>query len=463
MHDFIGARAVLSKAVTDEASKQLIQEAWLTVAADSGDTATALDLMSQMNASQTLETELGLRVADSLFRKPAPAASHLSLEKHLLKCLQQSEGKDLQQLADKIITLPWLNSDLRPEVATLLNSLPRPSIKHMLAAVRLRFPSQLDTALHNELVLNWSEQISQSGGLSATEKVEAADYFSDQMEHELVTQLISEEEAITEPSLYQMRLNALLETGEWRKVGRMSMVEEYSSLIYGSMLRTALAELQSPYAEKTSVEHTLKAAMQEGRVMRQTAGCFTIGVAALDLQHPTIACQAFAYSIEFSNDRRRTLNSVMHHARKHGMSVNELLESVKRTCIFHDDDKDEALAYLTLLAQKDYQQITQYIQQKRQNNPNDVYLRFLDSFAQYQQGQYSTAAEMLVPLPRYRWQQGEAAVIAAIMASAGQIDRSSALLSQVNETQIFAEERALVEPWKFRLKLGKELVKIEGE
>jgi thioredoxin-like negative regulator of GroEL len=462
LQDFTGAQAVLSRATGDKSSK-LIQEAWLKVVSTSGDMAAALDLMSQMNAAQTLTAEQGLTAAEELFRKPAPAASHLSLERHLLKCLQQSSTEELLEQAKRIIALPWVSEDLRPQVATMLSSLPDSPIDYKLAAVRMRFPTHLDTLQHHELVGTWSQQIRQSGGLSAKDKANAARYFQEQQEHELVAQLIAGQESLTEPALYQLRMKSLLEIGDWREIGHLSHQSGYSALLYGPVISAALAELQSPQVERNSVERLLSNAMQEGRLMQHSAGCFTIGVAALELQHMALAFQAFAYSIEFSTDRRHTLNSVMTHARRHGLSVKELLATVKRTCIFHDDAKDESLSYLSLLAQQDLHYTTEAIQQKRQLYPNDVYLRFLEALTKHQQGNYSEAASLLVPLPKYRWHQGEAAVIAAIMASAGQLERSTALLSQVDERHIFAEERELIEPWKFRLTLQNPLAKVEGE
>ena len=64
------------------------------------------------------------------------------------------------------------------------------------------------------------------------------------------------------------------------------------------------------------------------------------------------------------------------------------------------------------------------------------------------------AAQYLMPLPQHAWHQGEAAVIASVMASAGQFDRSAGLIQKIDFSRLFQEERALIEPWRTRLALG---------
>jgi hypothetical protein len=93
---------------------------------------------------------------------------------------------------------------------------------------------------------------------------------------------------------------------------------------------------------------------------------------------------------------------------------------------------------------------------------DDVYLRFLEAFALHQRGQLNQAAHRLIPLPRYRWHQGEAAVIASIIAATGTLDKTSGLLTQIDVTSLFEEERILVAPWQQQLSTSDLLVsKIE--
>jgi hypothetical protein len=95
------------------------------------------------------------------------------------------------------------------------------------------------------------------------------------------------------------------------------------------------------------------------------------------------------------------------------------------------------------------------VRNRRQLEPQNVYLRFLEALALHKTGANAgEAASLLVPLPRHRWHQGEAAVIASILASSGQIDRSAPLAAQIDATQLFAEENALFSPWQARFNMN---------
>ena len=97
------------------------------------------------------------------------------------------------------------------------------------------------------------------------------------------------------------------------------------------------------------------------------------------------------------------------------------------------------------------------VRNRRQLEPQNVYLRFLEALAMHKTGaNASDAASLLVPLPRHRWHQGEAAVIASILASSGQIDRSAPLAAQIDPAQLFAEEKSLFTPWQARFGMNAE-------
>ncbi|MDB6004657.1 MAG: hypothetical protein JWR15_1644, partial [Prosthecobacter sp.] len=116
------------------------------------------------------------------------------------------------------------------------------------------------------------------------------------------------------------------------------------------------------------------------------------------------------------------------------------------------------LIYLSLLTGEKVDSMRAVIRSRRQATPENVYLRFLEAFALHQQGSHFEAAGLLIPLPQHRWHQGEAAVVASIIASAGKIDRSSALIQQIDPAQLLPEEHTLFDPWSNRVALGTGLI-----
>jgi len=71
----------------------------------------------------------------------------------------------------------------------------------------------------------------------------------------------------------------------------------------------------------------------------------------------------------------------------------------------------------------------------------------LVAFARYKQSDLTGAVKSLIPLPQYRWHQGEAAVILSIMASGGCLDQTAPLATSIKKDGLLREEREMVTPW----------------
>jgi hypothetical protein len=327
-----------------------------------------------------------------------------------------------------------------------------------VAAVRLGFPAELSSADEEGLRRAYQDEIVWSGGLSADEKDRVAAYFQRQHEDALVADLIAEPEALTEPLLYHRRLSSLLELGRWREAGALAAASGAPRPTHSRTTLQALAVLQDPAGRTFMAERLLLDSLASARDERRSADCFVTGCAAMDHSLSNLASNAFAAALELSTERRSTMNSIIRATRGKSMPVATLLRAFEGSNVLHDDDIQNPLIYLSLLAGHHIDAMHDVVRVRRAEQPGDVYLRFLESFALHQQGKFSQAAQLLVPLPKYRWHQGEAAVIASIIAAAGNFDRSSALLGQIDTTLLYGEEKALVEPWHQRLSADQPMV-----
>jgi hypothetical protein len=198
-------------------------------------------------------------------------------------------------------------------------------------------------------------------------------------------------------------------------------------------------------------ERLLLDSLSSARDERRSPDCFVTGCAAMDHSLHNLASNAFAASLELSTDRKTVMNSILRVTRGRPMPVATLLRALEGSNALHDDSIQSQLIYLSLLAGHQVDMMADVIHTRRIESPTDVYLRFLEAFALHQQSKFTQAAQILVPLPKYRWHQGEAAVIASIIAAAGNFDRSSALLGQIDSSLLFEEEKHLVEPWHQKL------------
>lgn len=462
LHDFTGAKAVLSNISKEAQAMPQAQYAWLSIWREAGDFAAAADTLEKLTAQSACDVEMVI----DLVRKASAAKTAPELlgriEGSLLKSLRHwmstGRAQDVLALSKQIATLPLSSTTHRTHMAQILRNLPGTPVQHRLAAVRFALPNQLSTADQIQLRTDYQNEIAWSGGLSAEDKENIAAYLQSQSEHALVTALISDREALTEPKLFSRRFDSLLELGNWREAGAMNATHEAPLLPHSRALAHALATLQNRMSRNFTVEVILNEALTASQRENRALDCYATGCAALDHSLPSLAATAFATALDISTDRAKTMQSIVRSARQGKLPLETFMRSLAGSPAMQDESIQDSLIYLSLLSGEKVDAMLAVIRSRRQTTPENVYLRFLEAFAMHQQGNHFEAAGLLIPLPQHRWHQGEAAVVASIIASAGKIDRSSALIQQIDITQLLPEEKSLFEPWRNRVTLGNGLL-----
>jgi hypothetical protein len=460
LHDFRGAKAVLSKVGSE--NNATIQRAWLAIWREAGDYLAAVNTLDQLAASGEADVNTSLQLVESATNGPVTVEVLNRIEQHLTKALASTTtaGKisSIAAQAPRLAALSLHSPEARVEIAKFLRSLPGNPPEYRMAAIRLQFSASPNGNEREELQKAWFDEITACGGLSALEKDHVATYLQKQGEHELVADLISAPEALSETSLYQRRVESLLELGRWKDVGAMSAEAGAPTLPQSRLLMQSLSSLYKPSPQTCMADRLLADAYAESRDEKRAPACFATGCAALDYHLPILASQAFATALDLAKDRRGLMESIINKSRQSPLTISQLLRSLEGSPTNQDQTVQNQLIYLHLLANRDLDSMIEVIHNRRTLDPGDVYLRFLDAFAAHRHGDFAQASRMLVPLPRYRWHQGEAAVIASIVAAAGSYDRSATLLGQIDTTKLFPEEQALITPWQQRIANGGNLV-----
>jgi len=462
LHDFTGAKAVLTNISTAAQAMPQAHYARLSIWREAGDFAAVADTLEKLNAQAPCDVEIVLDIV----RKASAAKTSSELlnriEASLINSLRHwmstGRAQDVLALAKQMATLPVSNSVHRTHMAQILRNLPGTPVQHRLAAVRFALPNQLSAADQQQLRTDYQNEIAWSGGLSPEEKENVAAYLQSQNEHALVVALISEREALTETKLFGRRFDALLELGNWREAGAMCADHGAPLQPHSRPLAHAFATLQQGMSRSHTVEILLHEALTSSQRENRALDCYAIGCAALDHTLPNLAAAAFAAALDISNDRAKTLHAIVRSARQGRLPLDTLMRSLVGSPAMQDESIQESLIYLSLLASQKVDGMLAVIRNRRQIDPENVYLRFLEALALSQQGNQLDAASLLIPLPQYRWHQGEAAVLASIIASAGKIDRSSALIQQIDPSQLLPEEHTLFDPWRNRVSLGTGLI-----
>ncbi len=455
LHDFSGAKAVLAGVPPESQSAPCVLRARLVICRESGDFYAATDVLDELSGAVPDDVDTCLELAAATPVGTLAAGVVERIESHLAKSLSHwlsvGRGQAVLQRAPQLVALTLSSTTGRTQVAKILRSLPGEPVEFRMAAVRLEFPLLLSLEDGERLHRAYQAEIERSGGLPADEKDRVAAYLQQQGEHEFVIELIAQPESLTEPPLFRRRLASLLELGRWRDAGAMAAADDAPPVTHSRPMLRALAVLQGGHGQGIMAEHLLLEALSCAREERRAIDCYTTGCAALDNFLPDLASNAFASALEFAMDRRSALESIIRTTRGKGLSAANLLRSLEGGAALRDESIQDRLIYLSLLAGREVDAMRELVRAHRANAPGDVYFRFLESFALHQQGFFVESARLLVPLPKYQWHQGEAAVIATIMASSGKLESCSGLVGQIDSNRIFKEEKALVEPWQVRI------------
>ncbi len=458
LHDFTGAKAILSNLPKEAQSIPQAQFAWLAVWREAGDFTAAATALEKLLETSPDEASLA---ADLLRRANSAGAEtetrhriEAGLVHSLAHLMNAGRGRDVLAMASTLTGLPVTHNVHRMHLGQILRNLPGQSVEHRLAAVRFGYAAELPTTDETQLRSDYQNEIAWSGGLSAEEKDRVAGWLQGQSEHRMVIALISAREAVSEPKLFARRFESLLEEGLWREAGAMVADPESPPLPHSRILSQTLATLHQRASRQFAVEMLLSEAVSATREENRPLDCYAVGVAALDHHLPTLAATAFATALDISKDRPKTMRAILRSARTGRLPLNTFLRSLIGSPAMHDESIQEQLIYLSLLADQKTESMLAIVRNRRQLEPQNVYLRFLEALALHKTGASGEAASLLVPLPRHRWHQGEAAVIASILATSGQIDRSAPLAAQIDATQLFAEENALFAPWQSRFSMN---------
>lgn len=458
LHDFTGAKAVLSNIPKEAQSMPQAQHAWLSVWREAGDYAAAAEALEKLTAQASCDLEITLDLVHKAANaKTAPEILNrieASLLKNLRHWMSSGRAQEVLSQAGRLATLPLSSNTHRTHMAQILRNLPGTPLQHRLAAVRFALPDQLSTADQIQLRTDYQNEIAWSGGLSADDKENVAAYLQSQGEHSLVTSLISDRESLTDARLFSRRLDSLLEQGSWRESGAMSAALDAPHLPHSRTLTRALATLQNRMSRTYTAEVLLNESLVASHREDRAIDCYATGCAALDHGLSSLAATAFATALDISKDRAKTMQAIIRSARQGRLPLEAFMRSLVGSPALQDESVQDSLIYLSLLSHQKVDGLLTVIRNRRQVNPESVYLRFLEALALHQQGSHFEAASLLVPLPQHRWHQGEAAVVASIIASAGKIDRSSALIQQIDPTQLLPEEHALFDHWRNRSALG---------
>lgn len=450
LHDFTGARAVLGgKPGPSQTLSPLMRSTWIKLWTESGDYVSAAGALESISNCGLPEADLALDTARAAYEAKAPSDVLGRLEARAITILQAALlGGAESQLGlriDQLLTLPLEGKDQRQQAAALISRLSKPTVEQRLGLVRLNFPHRPNPAEKETLRQALRQALTACGALPVSEKAGVANFFILQNEQELVLELVSRLEANTDRTLFNRRISAVLSLGDWREAGRMASAPGAQPVPWARSLMHAAASLLQTGEARLTVESLLSSVITEALLEKRWQSAYTASKMALDHKQHGMAMRAFEAALRLAPEKSEMLQLVTSAARQYHAPVN-IVRMAALDALRENEEPSVRLqlAYLNAL-------VGSTTEAPADNSPESIFVR---AFQSYQKGELHDAIEILVPLPRHRWHQGQAAVIASILASGGQLDASRPLLEQIDPQQLFEEERQIVQPWMTGNTLG---------
>ncbi len=281
---------------------------------------------------------------------------------------------------------------------------------------------------------------------SADTKLATVEVLQAHGEHRIVVEWLPSVGAEMGARLYARRIDSLLALGRTDEAERMvrSPVSPIASSTRNLLL--ALIELRSSEGKSPGAKAHLAAAMAGATDEGRQSTFMAIGRVALEYGFDSIAVSAFGTAMEFPFGQYLPLDDFVLAARRARVPAQDVLRALQARELIDrwNLDLQKHACYFRLLLATDLEKTGDAIRRLTLLLPDDPCFRLLSALALFRAGDYSRAADILVPLPEHRWHQGEVAVITAIFTAAGNIDQAEKLLGTVHGTGMFAEESALI-------------------
>jgi len=341
--------------------------------------------------------------------------------------------------------LPHLNSDQKQRFLTLTQQTPHFSLEVLLARECMDAPPNLD---HNQLValrLRWKRHLN-SPSLAPADRTSGLRWIQNLGDHDFILDSTPNAVAFDNPSLLMTRLISLLSIGQWDAANQL--------MAHPKASRTALEPriIDAFNTFRTTTGHARHARLgnllAKSESSRHAETSYVLGMLSLASGSYDLGTLALTRAIEANPAWSLPADSLLFAARKinrDGGSILASLQHLARLPISINLRK--RIAYLELLNGQNLPATEREIAALAQATPSDPVVRMLVAFARYKQSDLTGAVKSLIPLPQYRWHQGEAAVILSIMASGGCLDQTAPLATSIKKDGLLREEREMVTPW----------------
>jgi tetratricopeptide (TPR) repeat protein len=355
------------------------------------------------------------------------------------------DWKQADVICTALTHLPHLSPEQKKGFLDLTQQTTHFSLEVLLARECMDSPSTLD---HEQLValrLRWKNHLD-SGTLATVDRNRGLRWIQNLGDHDFILECTPDATPKGDPNLLLTRLISLLSMGQWDAANHLMAHPQTAMIPLDPVIIDAFNSFRTTAG---STRHSrLENLLTRSEPSRNAETAYVLGMLSLASGSYDLGTKGLTRAIEANPSWSLPADSLIFAARKikrEGSSILASIQHLSRLPISINLRK--RIAYLELLNNQDIIGTEREINALAKATPSDPVVRMLVAFARYKQSDLTGAVKSLVPLPQYRWHQGEAAVILSIMASGGCLDQTASLALSIKKDGLLREERELVTPW----------------
>jgi hypothetical protein len=461
-HDADGARALLDQIPANAVSVDSLL-ANLALHCEVRDFAGAIEVLDTLAARNAAGIRECLGTAEAAVKEEANQDLIAKLEARTVDAFDRTAGAgniaEVGANAARLAALPLRDSNDRKRALGVLRCLKAAPVEQRLAVTLLT----LDTvgASEEEIRRACLAEIHRGAGLTVPEERRVASLLQQRHQHALVVKLITLPESMTDPALFRQRLDSLLQLGQWREASMMAAAPPEWTVGSQQLLR-CLAKANRSGFDGVDFSVTIPEALKEAAETGSAPACYAIGCAALELRQDRLATEAFSAALSQPSIDTFMMGTILGSARAAKLDASSTLRILTGSGLPARVNRavKTRVCYLRLLAGKDVPAVQGDLDSLARDGDNDAYVSFLNALSLHRRGDLVEAKRRIAPLRPQRWNEGEAAVIAGMMAAAGEYQDGASLMQNIDLNRLFPEERAMVAPWLSHLSSAKQAVGI---
>ena len=350
----------------------------------------------------------------------------------------ETGGKQASEIADALLGLWTLTKAEEQRLITIMRGLDDRTVKQDLALVYLTTPDVPQRTAQWRQILS----VTRAGLEEVADGLRFVQWLGD---HDTVIQQTESELRQTSEACGAVRVDSFLAQRKWAEALAISSRAASPLPRPTRDLVEILIGINARKWDAAALRRELFAVFQLSRGLGRTGGYEVIGSLATEHGIPDLAADVFGEALINGPAASSGVDQWLLSARRAGWPLSKIKQTLEWK-LGRDSGHIEArkrLLYVQLLEGSSIESAVVEAVALHRKLPQDGLVRLISALGAYRVGDVTGVRSALLPLPRWRWHQGEALVIKQLLNSCGEEKLALSLPLNRSAPGVWPEERAL--------------------